>query len=106
MSKTTDFSKVDKLMDKMMADGLNNLGQAIRKRAIVLAPKDSGDLRRSGAVSVSTSKDEAIISFGNSDVRYARRRHYENNMHPSTRYYLTNALKSISTPAQFFKRFF
>lgn len=106
MSKTTDFSKVDKLMDKMIADGLNNLGKAVKNRAIILAPKDSGDLRRSGAVSVSTSKDEAIISFGNSDVKYARRRHYENNLHPSTKYYLTNALKSISTPGKFFKRFF
>lgn len=106
MKKTTDFSKVDRLMDKMMADGLNNLGQTVRRRAVYLAPKDSGDLRRSGAVSVSTFKDEAIISFGNSDVKYAKRRHYENNLHPATRYYLTNALKSISNPSQFFKRFF
>lgn len=105
MSKTTDFSKVDKLMDKLMQDGLNNLGTTIKNRATILAPKDSGDLRRSGKVEITTD-DKAIVSFGNSQVRYAKRRHYENNLHPSTKYYLTNSLKSISTPASFFKKVF
>lgn len=100
---TTDFSKVDKLMNRMMADGLQNLGDTVKKRAIILAPKDSGDLRRSSKVDINATKDTAKISF---NMPYAKRRHYENNLHPSTKYYLTNALKSISTPAKFFKRFF
>ena len=99
----TDFRKVDKLVDAMMKDGLTNLGNTIKKRAIVLAPIDSGDLRQSSKVEVNGSKDTVAISF---NTAYAKRRHYENNLHPSTRLYLVNALKSISTPAKFFKRFF
>lgn len=104
MAKNTDFSKVDKLMDEMMKDGLTNLGNTIKKRAIVLAPVDSGELRRSAKVDVQVgSTDTVEISF---NTAYARRRHYENRLHPSTMRYLTNSLKSISTPANFFKRFF
>lgn len=101
---STDFRKVDALMDKMMKDGLTNLGNTVKKRAIVLAPVDSGDLRRSAKVEVSTTGADTVeISF---NTAYAKRRHYENSLHPSTMRYLTNALKSISTPANFFKRFF
>lgn len=105
MKKTTDFSKVDRLINRMMVDGLTNLGKDVKNRAVILAPKDSGDLRRSGVVNVKRN-DTVVISFGNSEVKYARRRHYENNLHPSTRYYLTNALKSITNPAKYFRKLF
>lgn len=99
----TDFSKVDRLMNQMIKDGLGNLGKAVKDRGIILAPKDSGDLRRSSKVEVNKSKDSVAISF---NMPYAKRRHYENNLHPSTRLYLTNAMKSIGTPAKFFKKVF
>lgn len=97
----TNFSKVDKLVDAAIKSGLTSLGNDVKKRAIVLAPVDSGDLRRSARVDVRS--DEVDISF---NTAYARRRHYENNLHPSTRLYLNNALKSITNVEAYFKETF
>ena len=99
----TNFSKVDKLVNKAMAVGLMNLGTDIKKRAVILAPKDTGALRQSARVEVNTKGDTVKTSF---NTPYARRRHYENNLHPSTKYYLTNALKSISNIKSYFSRTF
>lgn len=101
MTGTTDFSKVDKLVDAAMRSGLTSLGSDVKKRAVILAPIDSGDLRQSGKVEVAS--DSVEISF---NTAYARRRHYENDLHPSTRLYLTNALKSITNVKKYFKRAF
>ena len=102
MPKTTDFSRVDKLVDNLMTAGLNSLGNDVKKRATILAPVDSGDLRQSARVDVDSSKDIVTISF---NTAYARRRHYENNLNPSTRYYLSNALKSITNVSKYFRSF-
>lgn len=101
MSKTTDFTKVDKLVDAAMKSGLKLLGNDVKKRAIILAPIDSGALRRSSKVDV--VGDSVEVSF---NTPYAKRRHYENNLHPSTRLYLNNALKSITNLKRYFKEAF
>lgn len=98
----TNWSRVDALVDQTMKAGLNSLGQDVKKRAIILAPKLTGALRQSAKVTVSSNKDEVIISF---NTPYARIRHYINRIHPATRYYLTNALKSITDVRKYFKRF-
>lgn len=95
---STNFSKVDKLVDAAVKSGLNSLGNDIKKRAVILAPKDTGALRQSSKVDV--GKDSVAVSF---NMPYARRRHYENNLHPSTKLYLTNALKSITNVGKYFK---
>lgn len=100
MAKTTDFTKVDKLVDAAMKSGLKLLGNDVKKRAIILAPIDSGELRQSAKVDVVS--DSVEISF---NTEYARIRHYTNNLHPSTRLYLTNALKSITNLKRYFKSF-
>lgn len=97
----TDFSKADKLVNEAIKGGLTSLGGDIKKRAIILAPKDSGDLRQSARVDV--KPDEVTVSF---NTAYAERRHYENNLHPATKYYLTNALRSIRNINNYFKRVF
>lgn len=107
MSKTTDFSKVDKLVDKLMTAGLNSLGNDVKKRAIILAPfgmtrKSGKHLRETARVDVNGSRDIVTISF---NKPYARRRHYENNLNPSTKYYLSNALKSITNVSKYFRSF-
>ena len=99
----TDFRKADKLVDAAMKSGLTLLGNDVRKRAIVLAPKDSGDLRRSAKVDIQTVGDGVEISF---NTAYAKRRHYENYLHPSTKLYLNNALKSITNIGNYFKESF
>jgi hypothetical protein len=103
MSKTTDFSKVDKLVNKAVKAGMYNLGTDVKRRAIIRAPKDSGDLRASARVDIRSNGETVDISF---NTPYAKRRHYENNLHPATRLYLTNALKSIKSIGNYFRKQF
>lgn len=104
MSKTTDFKKVDRLVDTAIADGLMLIGKDVKKRAIILAPIDSGDLRQSAKVEMKIPlRDTVEVSF---NTAYAKRRHYENMLHPSTRLYLNNALKSITNVKRYFRKIF
>lgn len=96
----TNFSKVDKLVHVSMKAAMEALGNDVKRRAIVLAPKLSGDLRQSAKVDVNENGETVHISF---NTPYANRRHWENNLHPATRLYLTNALKSINTVKKYFK---
>ena len=98
----TDFSKVDKLTNSIIAAGMQSLGDDIRRRSQILAPKDTGALRRSAKVHLNSTNDTVTVSF---NTAYARRRHWENNLHPATRKYLTNALKSIKNLNKYFKKF-
>lgn len=100
-SSWTDFSKVDKMVDQMMVVGLKSLGDDVKKRAVILAPKASGDLRQSAKVNVSSKGDRVIISF---NTAYSRLRHYVNFKNRSTKYYLTNSLKSITNVSKYFRR--
>lgn len=104
----TDFSKADKLVDAMMKAGLVSLGNDVRKRAMILAPFDPNrtepgpHLRSTAKVDVTAKGYKVYIGFYKP---YAKRRHYENNLHPSTRFYLTNALKSITNVGKYFRPF-
>ena len=100
-SSWTDMGKSDKLLNQAMKAGMLSLGNDVKRRAIILAPKLSGDLRASSKVNVSTKGDSVEVSF---NTPYAKRRHYENRLHPATRLYLTNALKSITNVANYFRR--
>lgn len=99
---STDFSRADKLVDSMMKAGMTSLGNDIKRRATELAPVDTGALRQSSKADVNTKGDTVRVSF---NTPYARRRHYENNLNPSTRYYLTNAMKSITDVSKYFRSF-
>lgn len=98
----TNFSKVDRLVNSLMSAGLQSLGNDVKKRSQILAPKDTGALRQSAKVQLNSTKDTVTISY---NTAYARRRHWENNLHPATRRYLTNALKSIKNLNKYFKKF-
>src|SRR5574344_683051 len=98
----TDFKKVDALVNQMMKAGLQSLGNDVKKRAVILAPKDTGALRQSAKVHLNSTKDTVTVSF---NTEYARLRHYVNNLHPATRLYLTNSLKSIKNLNKYFKKF-
>ena len=103
----TNFKKVDAMVDQMMKAGLLSLGNDVKKRAVILAPwgatRTSGThLRSTAKVHVNSTKDVVTISF---NKPYAKRRLYENNLHPATKYYLTNALKSIKSVNKYFKKF-
>ena len=103
----TDFKKVDAIVDQMMKAGLLSLGNDVKKRAVILAPygatRTSGThLRSTAKVHVSSTKDIVTISF---NKPYAALRHEVNNLHPATRKYLSNALKSIKSVNKYFKKF-
>lgn len=97
----TNFKRVDALVDAAMKTGLLALGNDVKKRAIVLAPKDSGTLRQSAKIE--SKPNSVIVSF---NTPYARRRHYENYLHPSTKLYLNNALRSVKNVTKYFKKAF
>lgn len=98
----TNFKKVDGLVNSLISAGLQSIGDDVKKRSQILAPKDTGALRRSAKVHLNSTKDTVTISY---NTAYARRRHWENNLHPATRRYLTNALKSIKNLNKYFKKF-
>lgn len=100
-SSWTDMGKSDKLLNQAMKAGMLSLGNDVKKRAIILAPKDTGALRQSSRVEISSRGDSVEVSF-NTD--YAKMRHYVNKLHPATRLYLSNALKSITNVANYFRR--
>lgn len=70
-------------------NALAKMGDSILNRAQLYAPYDSGDLHDNGRVN--QSKLKVVVAFGGFAVPYARRRHYENNLHPETKYYLERA---------------
>lgn len=98
----TDFKKVDGLVNSLVAAGMQSLGDDIRRRSQILAPKDTGALRQSAKVHLNSTKDTVTVSY---NTEYSRLRHEVNNLHPATRKYLTNALKSINNLNKYFKKF-
>ena len=103
MGKKLNWTKVDMLVDKTYQAGLMSLGNDIKRRAQILAPKLTGALRRSARVDFQGKEGRTIfVAF---TVPYSRLRHRENNKHPATRYYLTNALRSIKATKKYFKKF-
>ena len=73
-------------MDIAMLD----LATTIHRDAGNLAPKASRALVNSGRIKRNGPGDYSII-FGGGQVRYAKRRHYENRKNPQTLYYLERA---------------
>lgn len=98
----TDFKKVDMLTNSLISAALQSLGDDVKKRSQILAPKDTGALRRSAKVHLNSTKDTVTISY---NTEYSKLRHEVNNLHPATRKYLSNALKSIKSVNKYFKRF-
>ncbi len=72
-----------------LQNGRKALADSILNLAVMKAPKLTGALRNDGRVE---SKGEvSTIVFGDADVPYARRRHFENKKNPQTLNYLKNA---------------
>jgi hypothetical protein len=67
----------------------------IHREAIMLAPKESGNLVQSGRI-VKLGRAAYAVVFGNLRVPYARRRHFENRKTPGSLRYLQRPGDSIS----------
>ena len=98
----TNFKKVDMLTNSLISAGLQSIGEDVRRRSRILAPKDTGALRRSAKVHLNSTKDTVTVSF---NTEYARIREYSNRKHPATVGYLRNSLKSIKNLNKYFKKF-
>ena len=98
----TDFKKVDMLVNSMVSAALQGIGDDVKKRSQILAPKDTGALRRSAKVHLNSTKDTVTVSY---NTEYARIREFSNRKHPATVGYLRNALKSIKSVNKYFKKF-
>lgn len=66
----------------------------IHRRAVILAPRDTGALANSG--DVTKVADGYQVKFGSSKVPYARKRHFENKKNPQTLGYLSKAGDSVA----------
>lgn len=81
--------------EKKIDLALFQLSTDIHREASILAPKDKRNLVNSGRI----SRDDMCkyrILFGDSTVRYARRRHFENRKNPQTIGYLGNSGDKIA----------
>jgi hypothetical protein len=84
-----------KIETERLNKALDRMGNSVKNRAILYAPKLTGALRGNGDVKVGLNK--VAIGFGGLEVPYARRRHYENNKHPQTKRYLERAGNSVAS---------
>lgn len=88
--KITDRSDILlKQENERINNALLKMGASILNRAKMYAPVDTGALVADGRI---VRHDGSVsVVFGGFSVPYARRRHYENNLHPNTKYYLERA---------------
>jgi len=70
------------------------IGQVIKNRANMIAPVLSGDLVESGRV-VDDPLGGVSVIYGGASAPHARRRHFENKLHPQTLNYLKRAGDSV-----------
>lgn len=83
----------------MVEEGLGRVSERILRQAKANAPFLSGRLRASGQ-SRQVGANMMAVSFGNRNVQYAVRRHFENRKNPHTRYYLERAAKQVGSQAK------
>ena len=79
---------------KGLDNGLFEEVTDIDRRSDILAPKLSGNLVESDTVK-KTGELEYTITYGSSRVPYARKRFYENKLHPETVGYLKKAADAV-----------
>lgn len=90
--------------------GLLRMGADIASKARGNAPVLTGNLVRSIRIDTAETTPERVIvkaggSMGGFSVPYARRREYENNLHPGTKYYMHRAFDTVvrGNIGQYFK---
>ena len=97
--KFTENKGWDKQIERGMKAALLEMSTDIHRRAVVLAPIETGALRNSGKVTQEGS-NAYKISFGSSKVQYAAIRHRTNYTNPQTTGYLAKAGDSVARGAK------
>ena len=80
-------------LQRRMNGGILRMGFDVASRARFNAPVKTGALRNS--IRVAPEGRDVYIIAGSSRVPYARRREYENNLHPETKHYMHRAFESV-----------
>ena len=97
--KFTENKGWSEKQQRSMKAGLLEMATDIHRRAVILAPIETGALRNSGKITPEGS-DAYKISFGSSKVPYARMRHFVNKKNPQTLGYLAKAGDSVARGAK------
>ena len=98
--------------DRGVQRGIKRMATDMHRQAVVNAPIAhrgdytngqwkhivAGALRRSGRIT--GSGYSWYITFGGGQVPYARRREFENNLHPETKYWLKRAGETVSAKSE------
>lgn len=87
------ISDWDGRIANQLNSGLFEMSTDIHRRAVMLAPRETGALANSGEIDRVTNGYS--ITFGSTKVPYARRRHFENKKNPQTLGYLAKAGDSV-----------
>lgn len=74
--------------------GLLELTTDVHRRSKMLAPVLTRALVNSGVIE--SIPNDYRVKYGSPRVPYARKRHFENNKHPQTKYYLSKAGESVA----------
>ena len=93
--KFTENKGWDTKIENGMKAALLEMSTDIHRRAVILAPIETGALRNSGKVTPEGSNSYKI-SFGSSKVPYAALRHRVNKRNPQTLGYLAKAGDSVA----------
>lgn len=80
-------------LQRRMNGGILRMGFDVASRARFNAPVKTGALRND--IRVVTDDRDVYVVAGSSRVPYAKRREYENNLHPETRFYMRRAFDSV-----------
>lgn len=89
-------SKINSLK-RNIQEGLVSLGFAIANQAMRNAPVDTGALVNSIRVNEDNANTVYVLAGGNvggRSIAYAKKREYENNLHPGTTHYMGRAYES------------
>lgn len=89
---TWNNGKLNELQRKTN-EGLLSMGFDIASRARFNAPVLTGALRNS--IRTTVEGETVYVLAGGGRVPYARRREYENRLHPETRHYMERAFDSV-----------
>lgn len=103
--KVIDRSAVWLAMEQINLDNaVRQMATTILSDSRMLAPVLTGALRSDGNV-IKEGQASYAVQYGDQRVPYARRRHFENNKNPQTKYYLQNAGDRVAKQGiQRFKR--
>ncbi len=79
-----------RVQEQNIKNAKRRICDSILNKAMMSAPVDTGRLRDNGRVVEESSSRSAVV-FGDNNVPYARRRHFENKKNPQTLHYLSKA---------------